>query len=205
MCCWIGNIYKPTDNSSCLSPIQRQAYVGDLEMFSILTKINAYEDISGKKDGNLKTLNARTSNTHFTNSIKCHNSLNNHIQNVPDSEWEFDHAINTWSHSCIGIVWLAISIYCNIQKSKQCHGLNCVFIELLSLVDPSTQDELPRTKLGGSISQIQCNRAVITIQTEVGLCLSCSPVIAPGLSQALGSCYPICLIIPDITTVTTIW
>ncbi len=26
--------------------------------------------------------------------------------------------------------------------------LDCVFIELLSLVDPSTQDDLPRTKLG---------------------------------------------------------
>jgi hypothetical protein len=56
MCCWIGNIYNLTDNSSCLSPIQRQAYVGDLEMFSILMKINADEDISGKKGGNLKTL-----------------------------------------------------------------------------------------------------------------------------------------------------
>jgi hypothetical protein len=56
MCCWIRNIYNLTDNSSCPSPIQRQAYVRDLEMFSILMKINAYEDNSGKKDGNLKAL-----------------------------------------------------------------------------------------------------------------------------------------------------
>lgn len=166
-------------------------------------KINAYEDISGKKDGNLKTLmlglqihiSLTASNATILSTIlfRMFQTLNESL--IMQSTHDHIHVQ--------GIVCLAISIYCNVQKSKQCHGLNCVFIELLSLVDPSTQDDLPRTKLGGSISQFQCNRAVITIQTEVGLYLSCSPVIAPGLSQALGSCYPIYLIIPDITTFTS--
>jgi hypothetical protein len=53
-----------------------------------------------------------------------------------------------------------------MPKEQTMPWLDCVFIELLSLDDPSTQDDLPRTNLGGSISQFQCNKAVITYRLK---------------------------------------